>query len=81
VITIRISNGQTATGQTVEDACRELVDARLLPVAVKVDRGKFIPASDATVADVLKYRALWYKKAGSWHVAALVDEVTESATA
>jgi hypothetical protein len=80
VITIVISNGQTGSGATVEDACEELVDPRLLPVSVKVGRGQFVPASDATPDDVLLHRALWYKKAGSWHVAALVDEVTEGAT-
>jgi hypothetical protein len=77
MITIRTSNGSTGTGTTVAVACKALLDGR--DGAVKVRRGQFIPVENATPDDVRKSRALWRKKDRSWHVVALVDEVTEGA--
>lgn len=76
MITITTSNGSKGRGETVVEACRDLLGGQ--HVRVKRGPGWFVPVEEASLDDVRRSGALWVNKDRSWKIAHLVDEVTES---
>lgn len=78
MITIVASNRSRGTGTSVASACRALVGPGKL--AVKVSRTRFVPIEEASVAELRHSGAIWINRDRRWHIAVLVDEVSEGVT-
>lgn len=76
MITITTTNGRKGSGQTLADACRNLVGGPQA-LTVRIGRGKFQPVEEVSIDDVRRSGMLWASKDRSWHIVALVAEVTE----